>query len=182
MKAKHCRPPRKTSKNTPSSFPHSFPFLSTLSFFFPPLYLLLYPILFYPLSSIFFLSFVSRVTTNQRQQLIYLSELAGVSAGPNRKPHDGLHRSLKTLWMVPDFASLLPLSNVSSVQQNQWLARSWHAWMDLSLYTPLHNNHSYASGGLFPEHRTPLKLISQPRHGLPSRCLGPLSDPNSCLL
>ncbi|KAF9136961.1 hypothetical protein BGX30_010682 [Mortierella sp. GBA39] len=104
-------------------------------------------------------------------------KFVGVSTEPDHGSQDGLYRSLQTLQMAPRSTSLLPLSGVMPQHQlKQWLAQSWYAWLDISLYVPLTTLSLLREVVRCPSQLTSLELVPQPRLGLPSRRLGTLSD------
>ncbi|KAF9142667.1 hypothetical protein BG015_000711, partial [Linnemannia schmuckeri] len=103
--------------------------------------------------------------------------LVGVSTEPNQESQDGLYRSLKTLEMASRSATLLPLSGVMPESQlRQWLASTWHKWLDLSLYAPSTTLSLLQEVARCPSLLTSFELVPQSRLGLPSRRLGTLSD------
>ncbi|KAG0057873.1 hypothetical protein BGZ89_001774 [Linnemannia elongata] len=104
-------------------------------------------------------------------------KFVGVSTQPDNESQDGLYGILETLQMAPRSTSLLPLSGVMPLRQlKQWLARSWHAWLDLSLYIPSTTISLLGEVGRCPSQLTSLELVPQPKLGSPSRRLGTLSD------
>ncbi|KAF9545714.1 hypothetical protein EC957_010577 [Mortierella hygrophila] len=101
----------------------------------------------------------------------------GVSTEPDHESQDGLYKSLQTLQMAPRSTSLLPLSGVMPQRQlKQWLAQSWYAWLNISLYVPSTTLSLLRELVHCPSQLTSLELVPQPRLGLPSRRLGTLSD------
>ncbi|KAF8942934.1 hypothetical protein BGZ47_005973 [Haplosporangium gracile] len=104
-------------------------------------------------------------------------KLVGVSTEMNQESQNGLYRSLKTLEMAPRSALLLPLSGVMPQRQlRQWLARTWHKWLDLSLYVPSTTLSLLQEVARCPSLLTSLELVPQSRLDSPSRRLGTLSD------